>query len=523
MLRWVGLWWGAQVVFVALVALWGLAGFALLAARRTVFPDRFALAAGSVALGLAMHMGLAFVLFHRGLVRALGLADLRAAALLAFAGLVAVAVGGARRLHRDLEPRVACASPSGALVLFAAASVVALLSAYGYRDGRAGPEGQLAAMVESGQPWWGTGTAPEWGTSQDRHRQLFEGGVAVRGFPKGFPRGVFEHRGVETTLTAVGYLVGPFQEEGWMAVSKPLDLLWLFLAAYGLYAIAREWTGEPAAVAAGLGALLFAAINVPALMGLGASSYRFFPASGTLYHNVTQQASLAFGFVGLALCVRAFRGPAPTLGPGCALLAASLFAKPSFFLVAGPIVLAAIVLGRRALAPRDASTGAAWLLGSVALWLAYPRVFGLPSMGMPVEPGLFAWQRGTSLFWPLLVPTTAGLVALAAAAAFAGFLLPLLDAARRRPRLDAGAGLLGAVAVAGILFGVILVEQGRKAGQGNVMWTAAAGLLVALPLLVRGIERIASRPVRVAAWCVYAAHLASGAWNLCLFGYLGRF
>lgn len=510
-------------MLVGLVALWGLAGFAILASRAHACPDRFALAASSVALGLAMHMGLAFVLFHRGLVRALGLADLRAAALLALGGLVACAVIGARRLRRDLEPRVACASPIAALVLFAAASVVALLSAYGYRDGRAGAEGQLSAVVASGRPWWGSESAPEWGTSQDRHRQLFEGGVAVRGFPKGFPRGVFEHRGVETTLTAVGYLVGPFQEESWMEVSKPLDLLWLFLAAYGLYALAREWTGEPAAVAAGVGALLFAALNpfLPVLLPF--PSYRLFPASGTLYHNVTQQASLAAGFVGLALCVRALRSGAALYAPGCALLASSLFCKPSFFLIAGPLALAAAWLARDRLQHRDAMRGGTWLVGGVVTWLAYPRVFGLPTMGMPVEPGFLAFQRNTEVLGPWMLESQAALVVLVVALSFAGFVLPLVGALRRRPRPDAGAWLLGAVAIAGVLFGVLLVEQGRKAGQGNVMWTAAAGLLAALPLLVRGIERIASRPVRVTAWCVYAAHLASGLWNLGLFGYLGRF
>jgi hypothetical protein len=511
-------------VLVGLVGLWGLAGFAVLASRAPAFPDRFALAAGSVALGLALHMGLAFVAFHRGLVRALGLADLRAAALLALMGLVACAAVGAGRLRRDLEPRTWCASPSGALVLFAAASVVALLSAYGYRDGRAGPEGQLSAVVASGQPWWGSGPAPEWGTSQDRHRQLFEGGVAVRGFPKGFPRGVFEHRGVETTLTAVGYLAGPFQEESWMEVSKPLDLLWLFLAAYGLYALAREWTGEPAAVAAGVGALLFAALNpfLPVLLPF--PSYRLFPASGTLYHNVTQQASLAAGFVGLALCVRALRSGAALYAPGCALLAASLFCKPSFFLIAGPLALAAAAMLARDRDRRsDAIRGAAWLLGGVVTWLAYPRVFGLPTMGMPVEAGFLAFQRNTAVLGPWMPESQAMLVTLVVVLSFAGFVLPLVAAMRQRPRLDAGAWLVGAVAVAGVLFGVLVVEQGRKAGQGNVMWTAAAGLLAALPLLVRGIERIAARSVRITAWCVYAAHLASGLWNLGLFGYLGRF
>jgi hypothetical protein len=522
-LRWVGLWWGAQLVFAGLVVVWALAGFAVLAPKAAALPDRFAVACTSVALGLAMHLAFAFLAFHRGLVRFLGLADLRAAALLALVPLAAIAALGARRLRPGLEPRRWCVSPASALALFAGASLVALGSAYGYRDGRAGPENQLAARVEAGRPW-GTGEAvPEWGSSQDRHRQLFEGGVALRGFPRGFPRGVFEHRGVETTLTAVGYLVGPFDDDGWMAVSKPLNLLWLFLAAYGLYALAREWAGEAAACAAGLGALFFAAIDPLLLAGLPASSYRVFPASGTLYHNVTQQASLAFGFVGLASCVRALRSGAGVYAPGCALLVASLFCKPSFFLVAGPLVLGAGLLARAALPRTQLVRGGAWLAGGVGAWLAYPRVFGLPSMGMPLEPGFFAWQRNTSVLWPLVVESTPALLVLVVTLAFAAFLLPLADALRRPPRWDAGARLVGAIALAGVLFGVLLVERGSKAGQGNVMWTAACGLLVALPLLVRGIERIGSRSVRRAAWVVYAAHLLSGLWNLGLFGYLGRF
>ena len=523
MLHWVGLWWGAQVVLAGLLALWGLAGFRILAPHSAAFRDRFALAASSLALGMALHLALAFVLFHRGVVRALGLADLRAAALLAAAVLVVPAIGGARRLRRGLEPQLTFASPPGALVLFAAASMVALLSAYGYQDGRGGPENQLSARVAAGQPWFGQEVTPEWGSTQDRHQHLFEGGLATRGFPKAFPRGAFAHRGVETLLTAVGYLVGPFQVESWTAVSKVLNLVWLFLAAYGLYAIAREITSEAAAVAAGVGALLFAAIDPLLLAGLPFSSYRIFPASGTLYHNVTQQASLAFGFAGLALCARALRGGAATYACGCALLVASLFCKPSFFLVAGPMALAAAVLWRAALGQGPAGKGVAWLLGGVAVWLAYPRLFGLPSMAMPIEPGFFAWQRNTDLGWPWYTESTALLLAVVVPLSFAAFALPLFDALRRRVRPDAGTLLVGAIATAGIAFGVLLVEQGRKAGQGNVMWTAAAGLLLSLPLLVRGIEGIASRHVRTAAWCIYAAHLASGAANLCLFGYLGRF
>jgi len=522
-LRWVGLWWGAQAVGLGLLALWGLAGFRVLHARTAAFPDRFGVAATSVALGFAVHLGLAFVFFHRPLVKALGVADLRAAALLALGVLVVPAVGGARRLRGDLEPRRWLVSPVGALVLFAGASLVALLAAYGYRDGLAGPENQVSALVAAGQSWRGRDVVPEWGSTQDRHQQLFEGGVALRGFPKGFPRGRFEHRGVETALTAVGYLVGPFQEESWMAVAKPLSLLWLFLAAYGLYAIARPQAPEGAAVAAGLGALLYAALNPSLLTGAAASSYRVFPASGTLYHSVTQQASLGLGFIGIALCVRALQDGARLYAPGCALLLAALFCKPSFFLIAGPLVLLAALLHRRVLERADAVAGAAWLLGGVAFWLLYPRVLGLPTLGLPVEPGFFAWQRNTDLHLPWDVARTGVLVVSVLTLSFAAFVLPLADLLRRRPRPSPSTLLLAAIALLGVGCGLLLVEQGRKAGQGNVMWSAAAGLLLALPLLVRAIGAIESRAARIAAWSIYAAHLASGAWNLWWLGFRGLF
>jgi hypothetical protein len=520
----VGLWWGAQIVFLALLPLWGLAGFRFLHGQAGAFRDRFGLAVSAVALGCATHLGLAFLWFHRPLVKALGLADLRAAALLAALALLPVAFAGARRLRADALPPRAFASPLGALALFAGASLVALLTAYGYRDGLGGPENQVSALAATGQPLWGRDMAPEWGSTQDRHHHLFEGGVAARGFPRSFPRGVFQHRGVETTLAAVAYLSGPLQVESWMAVSKPLSLLWLFLAAYGLYAIARERAGEAASVAAGLGALLFAAIN-PWLIGAAAdSTYRMFPASGSLYHNVTQQASLGVGLVGLALCCRALADGARLFSVGSALMAASLFYKPSFFMIAGPFLAAAAVLQRRRLSPRDLAVGLAWLLGSVAAWLAYPRLFGLTMLGMPVEAGLFAWQRNTYLALPRYVTSTWMALVIVTVLSFAAFVLPLADALRRRTRPSSAATwTLLAIAVAGLACGVLLVEQGRKAGQGNVMWSAAAALLVALPLLVQGIERIASPPLRRAAWCVYALHLASGAWNLWLFAWLGLF
>ena len=102
-------------------------------------------------------------------------------------------------------------------------------------------------------------------------------------------------------------------------------------------------------------------------------------------------------------------------------------------------------------------------------------VVGLATLGMPVEFGLFAWQLNTYLILPSYMTGTVAVIVTTATLSFAAFVLPLLDAVRRRARpRTAATWTLLAIAAGGLASGLLLVERGTKAGQGNVMWGAAA-------------------------------------------------
>src|SRR5262245_45724649 len=130
-LRWVGLSWGDQLTFVTVLLVWTLTGHLILSRWTLLLPDRFTAYAVSAALGMTLHAGLAFALFHTRLQRATGLPGSRAAALAAIAILLVPAALEVVRGWSAIDARPWFSSADSAARVLALASVVALLSAFG--------------------------------------------------------------------------------------------------------------------------------------------------------------------------------------------------------------------------------------------------------------------------------------------------------------------------------------------------------------------------------------------------------
>jgi hypothetical protein len=514
----------------ALTAAAGLgAGRALLVVSGFEARDGVSEGVASLACGSALHLAVAFVLFHYDLRTALGVADQQAAAGLVL-GLVAVT--GLWRRHAIPADRPFSREPWTAAALLAVASLVALLTAFGWFDGRLGEENRVSTRWRAGQGLASFAPPVEWGSGLDRHAHVF-GRLAARGFPYSFPKGQFQHDGVHTEVVALVLLGGPYSEARAMAGSKPLSLQWLALVAFGTFLLARDVAGASSRAAglAGAGSLLFAAVHPALFGGHGATSFALAPISSVLYHNLTQQASLALGLGGLYVAALALRdaGPRWPFPLGCAVVAVSIFHKPSFFTVAAPaLVLAALRAGAGAgLLPR--ATGIGVLMAGAAGWAAYPRMLGTrTALGVSVELSPFSWPLHKDLGLPW--PTTGRVAAIASVLLLSyAVLVPVaVELIRRaswrkalRSLREPGRLALALAAAFGVASGHLLAETGGYASQGRFMYGYAAGYTCALPLLLRALETLPPGPLRRGGWALLALHLVSGLLNLWAFAWDG--
>ena len=540
-LHWVGLSWGDQLTFLAALAVWSLAGHLILSRRCRVLADRFTTYAASAALGMTLHAGLCFVFFHTSVLRLTGLPGPRAAAQTAFALLFLPACVEAIRVWRAVDTRPWFSSTRSVSRIFVLASIVALFSAFGFANNEArfdfseDRHVSVKKLVESRRWPFAMNVVPEWGMRQDRYNHVMDGPLRVTelGFPRAFGQG-FQHYGVESLLAGLSLLRGPFSLESTVAFSKPLSLVWLFLVAYWILLIARlsVGLGEGLAVLAAGSVLFYAALNTFMFWG-PVTSYRIAPISGTLYHNITQQASLAVGLGGLYLALVGLRDRRNLFPLGCLLMAGSLFFKPSLFTVAAPSLGVAAALQGRTVWQRGRLAGFGILVAAVILWFGYPRLLHIDMLSAPIRPAFLAWHgfhAPARIAWP--VETRLRLALSVLVLSYAGFLLPLLALASPWRRLGARLRTtfrqpdlvaLTVLFALSVLSGLFLVEENFRYAHGNFMWGYAVGHFTFLPFVALGLSRIQAPVLRRIGWVVYIAHLASGAWNLLLFAYAGMF
>ncbi len=531
LLHWVGLGLGAQLVCVVVLGLWIGAGRAVVALlpQGELELDPATRLVLEALTGQVLHTGLAFALFHTAVMSWLGLPDVRAAAVVALCALVPLACLGFARARRGERRGV----PSATAATLALASLIAATTAFGFRNNELAEDGDLRHWLAAGTQ--ATFRVPNWGAPYDRNLHFFAGGLARRGFPAGFANGHTNHSGVATILTAVAFPTSGPSPSRVVAFSKPLCLLWIFAGLQAAGALARS-LGAPPRVAwmAALGVALFSGLN-PFAIPAQESTQRILAVAGTLYHNVTQQSSVALGLTGLLLACAELRRPGRAFALGCALISASFFFKPSLFCVVMPPLTLVALWRCEAGHRRFVLAGLGLAVGVSVLWYVYPLVLRVPRQ--PVPPLAVAWLGLQSIRVPGHVPwptsSPLSLLATVVLLGYASLVLPLASAAARFvPRLRRGplAALRSARPVVLVLVGAFLLgqvtglflfEQGPKKMHGRVLFGLAAGVLCLLPLVVHEIARLPRPGLRRVAWSLYLAQIASGVWNLWIYTFYG--
>lgn len=545
LLSWVGMGWVDQFTFLLIASLWTLAG-ANLATRVPQLPrTRIALLAVSVAFGMCVHMLLCFITFHRGLYTSMN-TTIVGGAWIACVGLLGLAVRGssvflrAWQEYRDDEAGV------GALFLLVA-SVVAAFAAFGY--------GNAGAAAE--HPWSILPSPQDWGTYMDRgsHLASYPHLILAEGLP--VRAELFRNFGVQFSIMGMS-LLGGTTEFGHRvnAFSKPLCILWYFLALYGQFAIARHALRH-SVVAATLSAtalLFYGAINLTwftegvraantaANEGIRSSSILYIASSST-YYNIPQLASVAAGFAGLLLVLLDLQSPGRGFVSGCFLLASSFFYKQVLYTVVVPSVgLALLFQFRKAFTP-SAVAGLA-MLGTVAVfYFTYPRITGTELRVAPVAidvlwpyrvrpEALHVWPPSPAM--PFARDSLETRLLSLVLCGYAAWFIPLgalaLQEGRPAPPHERGgvrgndarlassqaSSVLWCTFAFGTLGAMVLVENNELWAHGNFFWGFAIGQFCIFPFLMHLIGNVRSRLWRILAYGILGLHLASGAGNLYL-------
>jgi hypothetical protein len=530
--------WGLQAAVLATIAWATAAGAGLLRGVTAGIGDVGARFAIWFLSGMATITGVSYVLFHPTVARALGLDSPAAATALSLTlvGLAALIVGLSRR------PRPATAT-SGVGTGSAAALVLALAlsgaTVYGvanttteglfYTDG-----GSILEALDPEHPLVGS-TLPEWGYPWDYYSHLVE--QPVRIYREGLPTEPVQHHGLQVWLLSSSLGFNGFDVADPVQAAKVLAVpVWFsLLALAGFVAHRVLGLGSLASVAAVASVALFGAIFYPFHEGSRSSYLGFISSSGAMYHNAPQLYSVAMGMAAAALVglsAKQDRARGDRFVAAAAFVAASFWFKPALFVVFAPALLLAAVLAGKEQRRTAIATGAVLVL-PVLWWVGYPRLIGVPTLGLglEVEPlGFqFLWAADRFPSWISSSPWRLG--AAIVLLSFAAWVIPVLAWLRRagasfRQRGWAALGtvrysplqvMVAAALVLGLGATGLLVEEGDRFSHGNLTWPVAAAYVVAMPLLVRLAADLRSRVARLVVAVLLALHLAAGGVHLWLF------
>lgn len=531
---WVGLGVADQVVFLATLVLWNLSG-AVVASHLPKAPQRrTVLLALCAAFGMSLHMALCFLFFHHSFYSSLGI-GIDGAARVAWAALFVVAGFGVRpflRAWRDGER----GDEGIATGLFFVSSLVSACVAFGF--------GNSALPIQPGN--W-IPAPPEWGAAFDRQAHLRAFVEVLHAY--GFPGRELRNYGVQLNLMGMSLLATDAEPmERAVAYSKPACIVWFFLATYGLFAVARHVLGSSSNSAALAASILpfYAAINPSWIFPPPGSNHFVYPASASLYHNVTQLAGTAVGFPALLLILVDFAQPGRTFLAGCFLLAASFSYKQALFMIALPAILLGLVSARRREAFTHAAVSGLAVLGfTAAFYFAYPALAGIEVRRLPLGIDFFWHFRAgpdAPHFYPpspalaFLPDSTAVRVAALVVFGYAAWIVPLaalwLRKGRdrphekgahppdrpRRPPFSPATVVLLAMFVFGTTAALVLVENDEQLWHTwEFQWAFAVAQFCLLPFLTRLLAAIQSPPWRMLAYSILGLHLASGLGNLYLY------
>ncbi len=488
--------------------------------------------------GMAAITGVSYVLFHPTVARALGLNSPAAATALSLTlvGLTALIVGLSRQ-PRPAEATSGLGTGSAAALLLALALSGATV--YGVAntttEGLLDTEGgSILEALDPEHPLVGS-TLPEWGYRGDFYAHLVEQPVLIHS--RGLPLAPIQHQGLQVWLLSSSLGFDGFDVADPVQAAKVLAVpVWFsLLALAGFVAHRLLGLGSLASVAAVASVVLFGAIFYPFHEGSRSSYLGFIGSAGATYHNVPQLYSVSMGMaaaalVGLSATQERARGG--RFVAAAAFVAASFWFKPALFVVFAPaLLLAAVMAGKQP--RRTVIASGAVLVLPLLWWIGYPRLVGVPNLGLGVEVEPFGFQFlwAADRFPRWISSSPWRLAAAIVLLSFAAWVIPVLAWLRRagasfRQRGWAALGtvrdsplqvMVAVALVSGLGATGLLVEEGERFSHGNLTWPVAAAYVVAMPLLVRLAADLRSRVARLVVAGLLALHLAAGGVHLWLF------
>jgi len=530
LLRALGFGLGEQAVVVLALVVATLAGSALLWRARGAFPDRVSFLLGGFLLGLVVAGAVLFVLFHREVYSALGLSSVTGAsrvgaALLSIpAGIGAWLVCRARRW--DVPWTV---TPLALPLTLAAALGIGAATCYGAFGERVAEASGVRAPVTA-----------EWGNPLDKPVHVIEGPavIAAAGFPleaDAVPgaSGVY---GFETLLVGLAELggegleVGAIQGMRWLAFAVYSALLYLLFAfSRGLFELPTSW-----AVLVAIAAVLLGPIP-PAPFQLEHSAFTgFLWSSGAMYHNLPQLVSVTIGAAGVFLVLSGLRRERSAFLTGAVLVAGSFFFKPSLYTAAGPAIFLWVLLLGRPLG-RTRVLGLLVLLGPIAIWMVHPHLFEQSVAAKSLNPAIAPFEvlfHYSRVFPPFIadhrVPRALAILVFSLALPLFVFVAHARSIGKTLAAVGVSARLawlrehlphlvLTTLLLLGLASAILFVERNSRRWDENFLWAGAAGIQLALPLLVAGVYRVRPPSWRFVGLALLALHLWGGVQHLVLF------
>ena len=483
----------AQACVFGHVALLTLAGAFWLSRVRQAFPDPIAFCVASFLLGMIGAFVLCFVFFHEPLCALFGFETLIGPCLLVTLILIPFALIPLARSDRWAFERPLAWAP----ICLCLGLALLLVSGtfYGFQNskGRA-----IHAARVSGQRIYAN-----WGTPTDKRVHLVSIPMSVI-FEK-LPSESLSHIGAQITLlhVAVNQLVR--DDDQLVKISKALIGFVAFGLIYASYAaaVSRFGLSEPWGCLTAVATVFLAPVTNP-LRGPEPLGYMTAIASSRLlYHNTNQLFGVPMGLIAAYLVSRSWqRGFGRCFPAGCAFAAGSFFFKPSVYAVLAPAICLVLPFVFRRLSISEVAAGVGILVVPVVFWAVYPVVFGIEVLDATpvVRPFALFLHYATQASPGSAAPHPLGLAFGVLASSFL-FLLPaVLERCSRIPAAKIGEWLGAAsrlrpdpvtifytlILVVGVASSVLLLERDPvRMWHGNYVWSAGAGILVALPIFFR--------------------------------------
>lgn len=527
-------------------------------------------------MGCVAAYALNFVFFHTGIMKLLGLSGPAAISYITAAILLIIAVAGLLLLFRRRPHVHRSLDAYGLLMTLAVSSVMAISTCFGFSyipltiERSVMIETVLPSTPSIAQYYQDEGTGKfrlkldhwsrfeivslldplglikyKWASQTDKGAHLVM--LPAELLAKGMPTPIIYHNGVQVFLAWVASVISGTTEQltvldTLIKASKPMGLIFWFSLLYLFYAVSRGILGSTSLLASLVvfGAVSFASINYPFFQLQRSSYLGLLDSSGTLYHNTTQLYSVTFGLCGIMLFILAMKRKAYSFFFGCILVCGSFFFKPSLFTVVAPAIFILSPVYMRNIT-YDKIRGYVLLLCMPIFWAVYPQMFGMPAYNtnVAIEP-MALWMYYSVSRFPDVVTSSKFLFTLSilglSCAVFVPVFLSFFMKIRRffsREGLNVSSLMRGMIVneyatftmvvfILGIVSGCLLVENNGNKYSGNFGWATAAGILLILPVLVKGIADIRSAGLRFMTWLLFALHIWGGILHWGIFVFKGR-